>query len=104
NNAIKYTDPGGRLGLSATREDDEAVVRVRDNGVGIPGEMLESIFELFTQVDSALASLSQWGLGIGLALVRSLVELHGGSVKAHSAGPGQGSEFVVRLPLVREPA
>jgi signal transduction histidine kinase len=98
NNAAKYTDPGGQIVLSAERENGEVVLHVRDNGVGIPPDMLDSIFGLFIQVNRSLASPSQWGLGIGLTLVRNLVELHGGSVRAHSAGPGQGSEFVVRLP------
>ncbi|HEV3261493.1 MAG TPA: response regulator [Gemmataceae bacterium] len=103
NNAAKYTEPGGFIWLTAAHDGDEAVLRVRDNGVGIPPEMLESIFDLFTQVDQSLDRSTQWGLGIGLALVRSLVELHGGRVEAHSAGPGQGSEFVVRLPASRRP-
>jgi signal transduction histidine kinase len=98
NNAAKYTDPGGQIALSAEVENGEVVLHVRDNGVGIPPDMLDSIFGLFIQVNRTLASPSQWGLGIGLTLVRNLVELHGGSVCAHSAGPGQGSEFVVRLP------
>jgi signal transduction histidine kinase/response regulator RpfG family c-di-GMP phosphodiesterase len=103
NNAAKYTEPGGFLGLTATRDGDEVVLRLRDNGVGIPPEMLESIFDLFTQVEQGLDRSTQWGLGIGLSLVRSLVELHGGRVEAHSAGAGQGSEFVVRLPALHRP-
>jgi PAS domain S-box-containing protein len=102
NNAAKYTDPGGRIDLSAGREGDEAVVRVRDTGVGIPRDMLPRIFDLFMQVEGS-RDRSQGGLGIGLALVRRLVELHGGTVSAHSAGPGRGSEFVVRLPLAPGP-
>jgi PAS domain S-box-containing protein len=98
NNAAKYTDPGGRIDLRAEREGNEAVVRVRDTGVGIPREVLPRIFDLFMQVEGS-RDRSQGGLGIGLALVRRLVELHGGAVSADSAGPGQGSEFVVRLPL-----
>jgi CheY-like chemotaxis protein len=97
NNAAKYTEDGGQIWLSAAREGDEAVVRVRDTGMGIPAEMLGSVFELFTQVDRSL-DRSQGGLGIGLTLVRQLVEMHGGRVEAHSGGAGQGSEFVVRLP------
>jgi len=81
---------------------EEAILRVRDNGDGIAADMLASIFDLFTQVKGSV-SRSQGGLGIGLTVVRSLVEMHGGSVQATSAGLGQGSEFVVRLPLVREP-
>ena len=99
-NAGKYTPPGGRITVAAERESRDAVLRVRDSGVGIPADMLERIFELFTQVDPTLAR-SQGGLGIGLTLVRSLVEMHGGTVEAHSAGPGHGSEFTVRLPLAR---
>jgi CheY-like chemotaxis protein len=102
NNAAKYTRPGGRLEVSLTSEGGQGVLRVRDSGVGIPPEMLSSIFELFTQVDSSL-DRSGGGLGIGLTLVRRLVELHGGSVSAFSAGAGQGSEFVVRLPLSEGP-
>ena len=99
NNAAKYTQEGGRVWLSVEREGDEAVFRVRDNGSGIPPEMLPRIFDLFTQVDQSL-DRSQGGLGIGLTLVRRLVEMHHGTVKASSAGPGQGSEFVVRLPAL----
>jgi signal transduction histidine kinase/DNA-binding response OmpR family regulator len=101
NNAAKYTPEGGRIWLSTSREANQAVLRVRDSGMGIPEEMLGSIFDLFTQVDHSL-DRSQGGLGIGLTLVRRLVELHQGQVEAHSDGPGQGSEFVVRLPLRRE--
>jgi signal transduction histidine kinase len=99
NNAAKYTDPGGRIGLTVGQEESTAVVRVRDNGVGIPGEMLSTVFNLFTQADRSL-DRSQGGLGIGLTLVKRLVEMHGGSVEARSAGTGQGSEFVVRLPAL----
>src|SRR5262249_19037895 len=98
NNAAKYTEAGGRITLTAGREGGEAVVRVRDTGVGIPKEMLSRVFELFTQVSQS-SERAQGGLGIGLSLVRSLVQMHGGSVEAASAGPGQGSEFTVRLPL-----
>jgi signal transduction histidine kinase len=104
NNAAKYTDEGGRISLCVepTRSDgdstSEVIIRVRDTGVGIPAELLPSVFNLFTQVDHAV-DRSQGGLGIGLALVRSLVELHDGKVEAHSDGVGQGSEFVNRLPL-----
>lgn len=98
NNAAKYSDRGGRISLSAARQDGEVVVRVRDTGVGIPPDMLPKVFEMFTQVDRSLER-SQGGLGIGLTLVKVLVELHGGSVEARSDGPGQGSEFVVRLPV-----
>jgi two-component system CheB/CheR fusion protein len=104
NNAAKYTQRGGRVGLTAARDGNEAVVRVRDNGAGIPPEMLPRIFEMFTQVDSSTGR-SQGGLGIGLTLARRLIEMHGGKVEAHSDGPGRGSEFVVRLPaLAARPA
>jgi signal transduction histidine kinase len=98
NNASKYTEAGGCIELIATRNGSEAVLSVRDTGVGIPSEMLAHIFELFVQVPGAV-DRAQGGLGIGLALVKSLVELHGGRVEADSAGPRQGSEFRVRLPL-----
>ena len=101
NNAAKYTDPGGSLGLSVSREGADAVIRVRDNGVGIPPEMLPRIFGLFTQVDGTL-SRSHGGLGIGLALVSTLVEMHGGRVQASSAGLGRGSEFTVKLPVLAD--
>jgi signal transduction histidine kinase len=99
NNAAKYTDHGGRIGLSAKQEGGELVLRVRDTGVGIAADMLARIFEPFVQSDRVLHH-SQGGLGIGLTLVRSLVEMHGGSVTAHSDGPGKGSEFIVRLPAL----
>ncbi len=101
NNAAKYTPRGGRIELSTRREGDEAVVTVRDTGVGIPPEMLPRVFDMFTQVEGA-ARRAPGGLGIGLALVRSLVELHGGRVEAQSAGPGKGSVFTVRLPLAAD--
>ncbi len=97
-NAAKYTEPNGRIWLTAEREGDEAVLRVRDNGIGIAPDMLPRIFELFVQVDHA-ATRSQGGLGIGLTLVKNLVEMHNGTVEARSDGLGKGSEFVVRLPL-----
>ena len=96
-NAAKYTPEGGSIWLSASREDGAAAIRIRDNGVGIPKEMLSRVFDLFTQIESAEGSRIG-GLGIGLTLVRRLVELHGGTVHVTSEGPGQGSEFVVRLP------
>jgi PAS domain S-box-containing protein len=98
NNSAKYTDPGGRIDLSAQSEGKEVVVTVRDTGIGIPTEALAGLFNLFSQVDHSLER-AQGGLGIGLALVKGLVEMHGGTVEARSAGVGQGSEFVVRLPL-----
>jgi PAS domain S-box-containing protein len=101
NNAVKYTEPGGHIRLLAEREEDEIVIRVEDNGIGIATDMLPHVFDLFTQADNSLAK-SEGGLGIGLALVRNLVELHGGIVTVHSAGPGKGSQFVVRLPGLPE--
>jgi PAS domain S-box-containing protein len=95
-NAIKYTPAGGKIWVKATPEDRHAVIHIEDTGRGIPHEMLSNIFELFTQVD---ARSSAGGLGVGLALVRELVLLHGGSVQAASKGLGEGSEFSVRLPL-----
>ena len=97
NNAAKYTEPGGRIRLKAGREGDDIVLRVCDTGVGVAPDMLPRVFDLFVQANHP-SSLSQGGLGIGLTLVKRLVEMHGGRVEAHSEGPGQGSEFVVRLP------
>ena len=97
NNAAKYTPEGGHITLSVGAEGGQAVVRVRDTGVGIPADMLPNVFQMFTQVDRTLGR-SQGGLGIGLALVRRLVEMHGGTVEVHSEGEGRGSEFAVRLP------
>jgi len=99
NNAAKYTEENGHIGLTAQREADKIVLRVKDDGVGIPANMLSSIFELFTQVDRSI-DRAQGGLGIGLTLVHKLVEMHDGRVEAFSAGPNQGSEFVVRLPVL----
>jgi CheY-like chemotaxis protein len=96
-NAAKFTPEEGQIWLEARDEDQRAVIRVRDTGIGIPPAMLLEIFELFTQVDRSL-DRSQGGLGIGLTLVKHLVEMHGGKVAASSAGLGQGSEFVVSLP------
>jgi PAS domain S-box-containing protein len=96
-NAAKYTDNGGRIELEARREDGELVIVVRDNGMGISADMMPRLFTLFAQASPAIER-SEGGLGIGLALVRGLVELHGGTVRALSKGGGQGSEFVVRLP------
>jgi signal transduction histidine kinase/ActR/RegA family two-component response regulator len=99
-NAIKYTPRGGRLTLSVRREEPWAVVRVADSGVGIPCEMLPKVFEPFTQIESS-RKRSAGGLGLGLPLVRQLVELHEGTVEAASPGPGRGSTFTIRLPLKR---
>jgi len=106
NNACKFTDKGGQIWLTvevASRECErpEAVIRVRDNGIGIAADQLPRIFEMFTQLDTSLER-SVSGLGIGLTLVRNLVEMHDGTVEVHSAGVGQGSEFVVRLPLWKD--
>jgi len=98
NNAAKYTPAGGTIHIDATREDEEVVISVRDTGIGIAPEHLPTIFGIFAQLAPGL-SRSQGGLGIGLSLVRALVERHGGTVKAFSAGVGKGSEFVIRLPL-----
>ncbi len=103
NNAAKYTDEGGSIELTVEASASEAILRVRDTGLGIAADMLPQIFEMFTQVQGSV-SRSDGGLGIGLTLVRSLVEMHGGSVAAHSEGHGHGSEFVVRLPLLQEAA
>ncbi|HEY8062723.1 MAG TPA: ATP-binding protein, partial [Gemmatimonadales bacterium] len=99
NNAAKYTPDSGQIGLSLRREGCEGVITVRDSGLGIPDDMLPRVFDMFTQVDQSLHR-AQGGLGIGLALARSLVELHRGRITAHSRGVEQGSEFTVRLPLV----
>jgi signal transduction histidine kinase len=99
NNAAKYTEAGGTVSVTAGREGDDAVVRVRDTGVGIPPDILPHVFELFTQVDRTL-NRAQGGLGIGLALVQQIVRLHGGAVSVASDGVGKGTEFVVRLPTV----
>ena len=98
NNAAKYTDPGGRIVLSARRKGAQLELRVRDTGIGIPPELLPRLFNLFTQVDGT-THRSHGGLGIGLALVRQLVSMHGGTVTAHSSGTGRGSEFLVTLPV-----
>ncbi|MDB6164422.1 MAG: domain S-box protein [Xanthomonadaceae bacterium] len=98
NNAARYGKPGGNIALRLWHEDGEAAIAVRDDGIGIPPEKLQEVFELFTQLDRH-SSNAHGGLGIGLSLVRSLVQMHGGSVAAMSDGPGLGSEFVVKLPL-----
>jgi signal transduction histidine kinase len=98
NNAAKYTEPGGSIWLTAARDGSDVVFRIKDRGIGIPADLLPKIFEMLTQVGRSHDG-TQSGLGIGLSLVKTLVHLHGGSVEAHSAGPGQGSEFIVRLPL-----
>jgi signal transduction histidine kinase len=102
NNAAKYTPAGGQIGLFAKSDGHHVVIRVTDNGVGIPEGMQAEVFQLFSQIDDH-KQRSQGGLGIGLALVRQLVEMHGGSVDAYSAGPGTGSRFTIRLPLAAAP-
>jgi PAS domain S-box-containing protein len=100
-NACKYTAPGGSLWLTAERQGSDVVIAVRDTGQGIPAGMLDSVFEMFTQVDRTLER-AQGGLGIGLTLARRLIQLHGGSIEARSEGEDRGSEFVVRLPALVE--
>jgi PAS domain S-box-containing protein len=103
NNAAKFTDRGGRIMLAAAVEGTDAVVSVNDTGIGIPADRLPHIFDMFSQVAPALER-SQGGLGIGLSLVKGLVEMHGGGVEVRSEGPDRGSEFVVRLPTTTRPA
>ena len=100
-NACKYTERGGHIWLSAELQEDDVVVRVRDTGIGIPRNELASVFEMFKQLPAA-RDRSQGGLGIGLTLVKRLVSMHGGTVEAFSAGATQGSEFIVRLPVLKE--
>jgi len=99
NNAAKYTEDGGTISILAQDEGNEVVVRIKDSGIGIAADILPGIFDLFTQADRSL-DRAQGGLGIGLSLAKSLVELHGGSVDVYSEGSGKGSEFVVRLPVL----
>ncbi len=102
-NSAKYTDRGGTIWLTASREGGDVVVSVRDTGVGIPPESLPRIFDMFSQVDRS-SGRATGGLGIGLALVKGLTEMHGGTVTAASAGPGRGSEFIVRIPALPDTA
>ena len=99
NNAAKFTERGGCVKLSAKRQGETAVIRVSDTGVGIPREMLPRVFDMFTQVERSI-DRTRDGLGIGLTLVKRLVEQHGGTVEAHSEGPGYGSEFIIKLPVI----
>jgi signal transduction histidine kinase/CheY-like chemotaxis protein len=99
NNAAKYTEPGGRIWLTAARADNRVVIKVRDNGTGISPELMPHIFEMFAQAERA-AIKSPGGLGIGLTLVKRLVEMHGGTIAARSDGPGKGSEFVIVVPII----
>lgn len=101
-NAGKYSEPGSEIRVTAQRRDEEVEISVRDSGVGIAPDLLPRIFDLFSQADSSL-DRSQGGLGLGLTLVRTLVEMHGGSVRASSEGEGRGSEFVIRLPCLAQP-
>lgn len=103
NNSSKYTKAEGRISLKAKRVDDEVVVTVRDNGAGIPPDKLDSIFDMFMQVERT-SDRSQGGLGIGLTLVKRLVDMHGGSIEPRSKGEGLGSEFIVRLPVLSKPS
>jgi PAS domain S-box-containing protein len=103
NNAAKYTDRGGHIWFTAQRQDGDVLISVRDNGIGISAEALPRIFDMFSQASPALLR-AQGGLGIGLSLVKGLVELHGGSITATSDGPGRGSTFTVRLPIARQAA
>ena len=98
NNAAKYMDRGGRIWLTTAREGKEVVVSVRDAGIGIPEEAMPGIFDMFAQVDRSLEK-SQGGLGIGLTLVKQLLEMHGGRIEARSEGQGKGAEFIARLPM-----
>ena len=101
NNSSKYTPEGGQIQLTCHRLDCEVVLSVRDNGLGIPPEMLDNIFEMFTQIDRSIEE-GYTGLGIGLTLVKRLVEMHGGTIEVHSDGADKGSEFTLRLPNVDE--
>ena len=103
NNAAKYTQEGGDISIKAEVEGTELVVAVRDSGIGIPADVLPQVFDMFTQADRSL-DRAQGGLGIGLTLARSIVQMHGGTVQAFSDGPNKGSEFVVRLPVVTQMA
>src|SRR5207247_8443872 len=94
----RVTPPGGRIHCSLEQEGDHAVFRVRDNGIGIPANMLEKVFDMFIQIDSGL-DRAHGGLGIGLTLVRELVSMHQGSIRVTSEGAGRGSEIVVRIPV-----
>lgn len=101
NNAAKYTEPGGKIRLTAEKDANQAVVRVRDSGIGIAPEMLSNIFEMYSQIETPSLQ-NRSGLGIGLSVVKKLVEMHGGTIQAFSEGEGKGSEFILRLPLAEE--
>jgi signal transduction histidine kinase len=100
NNAVKYTPPGGEIGVVGERIEDFVVIRIRDTGVGIPPDKLSQVFDLYTRINETHET-SPDGLGIGLSLVKDLVTLHGGTVECTSDGEGRGAEFVVRLPEYR---
>jgi CheY-like chemotaxis protein len=102
-NAAKYTDPGGAVTVTVREDGDEAVVTVADTGIGIPPDLLPFVFDLFVQ-DTRSLDRARGGLGIGLSVVRHLVEMHGGRVAAHSEGAGRGSTFELRLPLIARPS
>ena len=102
NNAAKYTPEGGRIWLAVRRDGSEAVISIKDTGVGVTAEMLPRLFDLFTQADRSY-DRAQGGLGIGLTIARKLVLLHGGGIHARSDGPGTGSEFIIRLPSLLPP-
>ena len=102
NNAAKYTPSGGKITISASKEGETALIKVSDNGIGIPADKLSKVFELFAQIDEHVQR-AQGGLGIGLALVKRLVTMHGGKIDAESEGASKGTTFTVRLPLVEEP-
>ncbi|HEU5117967.1 MAG TPA: ATP-binding protein, partial [Isosphaeraceae bacterium] len=99
-NAVKYTDAGGRIEVSATSEGEALVIKVRDNGIGIPARLIPHVFDLFVQGDRS-AARTEGGLGIGLTLVQKLTQMHAGSVSVASEGPGKGTEFTVRLPALK---
>ena len=101
NNSAKYSEPGSHIWVNAQRHHQEVLISVKDDGIGIAPDQLPLIFDLFSQIDHSIGK-SQGGLGIGLSLVKRLVEMHGGSIKAQSEGTGKGAEFVVRLPMIRE--
>ena len=103
NNAAKYMDAGGQIRFSAGRQGNEAVISIKDGGVGLAAGMLPHIFEIFWQASPSLER-SHGGLGVGLSLARGIVELHGGRIEARSQGLGHGSEFIVCLPVASDPA
>jgi hypothetical protein len=101
NNAAKYTKPGGQIWLTARTQGNEAVISIRDNGIGIPADQLPLVFDMFAQVDRSLTR-AQGGLGIGLTLAKTLIEMHAGRIEVHSGGTDLGSEFLIYLPMVRD--